>query len=272
MNKINNEKLKKEIKKIKNNIKCIKKENNKAKIKNYVYEEAKMFDIIYLKYGQKIYKKYVPFKYRHANMENLLECGRFLEAYIKHGKSACYIYDAYIKKCDIYYETGSKIKSSICSLKINLKRIIEVILASVIFVSSTFVADITNEINKIKKIEIKKYGRNIDEYLDDIKEYSEKIKSYNLTDLQIIMKIMDDMWNNINGYGKPNIDLVSYPGLDLATEDATGVCRNMTDDMARKLNAINKKYKAESIIVYLDERACYEMANINRKNVQNRRR
>ena len=103
--------------------------------------------------------------------------------------------------------------------------------------------------------------------MDEVDIYGQKIKSYNLTDIQNIMKLMDDMWRNIKGYGEPRIDLISYPGLDLATEDAIGVCRNMADDMARKLNAINEEYNARSITVYFGD-GNYETANIEQNVIE----
>jgi hypothetical protein len=66
------------------------------------------------------------------------------------------------------------------------------------------------------------------------------------------MKVMQDMWNNIKGYDIPKIDAVGYFELDLATEDGVGECRNMANYAAKTLNAINPKYNARTINLYLD--------------------
>ena len=118
-----------------------------------------------------------------------------------------------------------------------------------------------------KKQEESKYGAEIQEYIDEVNEYGTKIKSYDLNDLQNIMKVMNDMWENIAGYGNPNIDLISCMGLTMGTEEATGVCRHMADDMARKLNAIDENYNARTITIYADGNG-YKLANIKQKFVK----
>lgn len=89
----------------------------------------------------------------------------------------------------------------------------------------------------------------------------------NLTDLQTVMKVMDDMWENIDGYGEPKIDSVFFPRLDM-TEGGVGVCRNMADDVTSKLNAINPEYNARNLSVYLDSEELtsegFSMADIKR--------
>lgn len=89
----------------------------------------------------------------------------------------------------------------------------------------------------------------------------------NLTDLQTVMKVMDDMWENIDGYGEPKIDSPYFPRLDM-TEGGVGVCRNMADDVTSKLNAINPEYNARNLSVYLDSEELtsegFSMADIKR--------
>ena len=51
--------------------------------------------------------------------------------------------------------------------------------------------------------------------------------------------------------------------MDLATEDGVGVCRNMADDVARKLNAIDEAYNARTISVYMGD-GNFKFANIER--------
>lgn len=64
------------------------------------------------------------------------------------------------------------------------------------------------------------------------------------------MKVIYDLWNNINGYGEPQKDLIGCLGLDMTY--GQGVCRNIADDVARKLNFINPDYNAHLIVVQYD--------------------
>ena len=47
-------------------------------------------------------------------------------------------------------------------------------------------------------------------------------------------------------------------------EEGYGVCRNMASDLAKKLNEINPKYNAKTLIVYKDMKSM-KRANIDRK-------
>lgn len=110
----------------------------------------------------------------------------------------------------------------------------------------------------------KQYSSEIELYTDDLKKYADEVKSYNLTNLENIMLVIDDMWNNIHGYGTPNIDTIACLGLDISKENGVGVCRNMSDDIARKLNLINSKYNARVLGTYVDAEN-FELANIEQK-------
>ena len=91
----------------------------------------------------------------------------------------------------------------------------------------------------------------------------------NLSDVQVFMKVMDDMWKNSKGYGEPEKNITGYLELDMDGEDGYGVCRNMASDVARKLNAIDENYNARIIPVYLGEDGSYKIADIERKIVEN---
>lgn len=82
-----------------------------------------------------------------------------------------------------------------------------------------------------------------------VNQYAENIKKMGLTDLEIFMKVQDDMHKSIEGYGAPKLDIEGYFGVDIGQENGTGVCRNMADDIVNKLNAINKDYNARMFIV-----------------------
>ena len=48
------------------------------------------------------------------------------------------------------------------------------------------------------------------------------------------------MWKEIDGYGEPELDAFGYYRLDI--ENGVGMCRHMADDIAYKLNEINKDF------------------------------
>ena len=110
----------------------------------------------------------------------------------------------------------------------------------------------------------KEYNNVIEQYDKKIEEYALKVKELNLTDFQIVMKVMDDMWSSIKGYGEPTEDIIGFQRLDFLEDDGVGVCRNMADDFTAKLNAINPEFHARNMVVYMKD-AKYEFCNIERK-------
>lgn len=96
------------------------------------------------------------------------------------------------------------------------------------------------------------YAEEISSYDKKIQEYAKQINKLNLTDLQIIMKVMNDMWKSIAGYGEPKKDIVGFQRLDFLEENGIGVCRNMADDVCAKINVINPKYNARILSVKME--------------------
>ncbi len=89
------------------------------------------------------------------------------------------------------------------------------------------------------------------EYEKGIKAYAEEIKSLNLSDLQTIMKVIDDTWETIDGYGAPKKDIYGLWRLDI-TDAGIAKCRNLADDFSAIMNNINPKYNARNLMVYQD--------------------
>lgn len=256
---------------IKDKIKDIKRfiKLKRAEIKSQTKEEQKKqkeqeymeFDSIYKEYGQLAYKKYVPRKYQKKDIINLLNESRFLELYTKYGESVFRKYMDGIKKIDIEYEAGNKLKAKFYQLKYDLRHCyIPAIIMSQLATPSLLAVphSIIRHNDRIK------YAEEIEEYIDDVNTYAEEVKSYNLTDLQNIMLVMDDMWKEIDGYGIPQIDTYACLGLDMSEKYGVGVCRNMADDFSRKLNAINPEYNARPMVVNLSKNGEYQCANIER--------
>lgn len=231
------------------------------------------------KYG-KIYNKYGSIrllfvKNFYKKMRNdlliMLEDGRFEDIYRKYGNNF-YNNPSYIKyfiEQDVYNETNSNFKAKLYKNKYssssNLKKILNNI--SVAAISSfliiggcaTYISDKTYNENLIV------YNEQLNEYNKNIEEYANYINSLDLDDLQIIMKVIDDIWNDIDGYGDAKIDAYGLYRLDFLEPNGVGVCRNLADDFTAKMNAINSEYDARNIVVYFDESKYTKdsIANIN---------
>lgn len=97
----------------------------------------------------------------------------------------------------------------------------------------------------------KTYKIELNEYNENIKKYAEHIKKMNLNDLEIIIKVINDIWNSIDGYGTPD-NLI--PGLARLSfqEEKRGICTSFVDDFNAKMNAINPEYEAYGIVVYAE--------------------
>lgn len=80
----------------------------------------------------------------------------------------------------------------------------------------------------------------------------------------IFMKVMRDMWDEIEGYKIPENEIKGFLELNL-TMEGYGVCRNMAIDIAKKLNAINPEYNARTLIVETEGEGTFKKANIERK-------
>ena len=73
------------------------------------------------------------------------------------------------------------------------------------------------------------------------------------------MKVMDDMWSRMKGYGEPEIDAYGFYELDTGRDDGVGVCRNIAPDFAKKMNEINPNFNARTIYVTMDPMYSYSV-------------
>ena len=200
------------------------------------------YNEIYAEYGSKVYKKNTPRKVKNADIELLIKEKQFQYIKEKYGENT-YI-DVLIRE---YFREINESKVSgwnkfVAKAKGMLLKASE---------------DNINE-NRIN------YAAEIETYNNKIEEYAKEVKSMDLSDIQTFMKVMDDMWKSIDGFGTPAKDIQGFYELDLASEDGYGVCRNMASDVAKKLNAINPEYNARTITVKMQDGGSYRMANIER--------
>lgn len=253
---------------------------------------TKQYDKIYEYYGKIVYMVFAPHSYKKKDINKLMEQKRYGEIYSKYGeirtifiknfiknitididkmidegrfediyrKYGLSIYEnpsrviKYLKK-DIINETNGmykfKLYKSKYKLSTNLKSFFEANLSftlSLLIFGSGLAINCTEEYNNA----LITYNEEINEYNQKIVEYADYINSLGLTDLQIIMKVMNDIWDNMKGYGEPELDVRFFERLDLLDSNGTGVCRNIADDFTAKINAINSEYNARNIIVYVD--------------------
>ena len=108
------------------------------------------------------------------------------------------------------------------------------------------------------------YSEDIDKYNRKIDEYASRIKELNLTSFQIVMKVINDMWSSIDGYGLPTEEILGFQRLVFLEDGGVGVCRNMADDVTAKLNAINPEFHARNMVVYMKDEN-YQLCNIKTK-------
>lgn len=213
--------------------------------------KKKDYDKIFDSYGRTIYKISVPKKYQRKDIKKLLEDGRFFDVYRKYGYVIYKQHLDQMRKRDVEYETGSTTKGILHKIKLNiLYRVFPYLLSATGPIGVATYGEETQKLVK-KNINRVKYAKEIDEYNKKIEEYAEKINSMNLTDLQIFMKVIYDMIQEIRGYAHPEKEVFGYKRLSLDLE-GIGVCRNFADDITAKLNEINPAYNARNVIVWLD--------------------
>ena len=235
--------------------------------------KEKKYDEIYQKYGRETYLRVVSNEHQIRDIDKLMDEGRFFELYEKYGEKIYRNYLREMKKVDVENELGIKFKfnnylffeNMTQNLKIIRNQAAKVMLGLTI-ISGGFSTMISSQYDQVIESNSKVYQSEIKDYDEEIKTYAEHINSMNLSDLEIIMKVMNDMWNSIDGYKTPDMyDAIGYPRLALYM-DGYGVCRNMADDFTARMNAINPDYEACNLNVYLEEA---EINNIRRTTLVN---
>lgn len=225
------------------------------------------FDKIFELYGYQVFNVAVTTKFKNKDIETLFDQGRFEDIYRRYGAKEYEKFISEMQPLDVYNETGSKFQMQLSKIKNTIKYKILPGLFTASLALGITAGESAVEVRKLKDEEAVKYEQELNEYNNNVEKYADEVKSMNLTDLQTVMKVMDDMWENIDGYGEPKIDSPYFPRLDM-TEGGVGVCRNMADDVTSKLNAINPEYNARNLSVYLDSEELtsegFSMADIKR--------
>ena len=232
--------------------------------------KEKKYDEIYKLYGKTIYKLSTPSSYKKKDLKKLFKEGKYEDVLYKYGKDT---YKSNIHRAimrDTYIETGSRFKALFASAKYYISHKIAPIFLSTALLLPTTSAVTLSVISKdsIDKNSIE-YAEDLEKYGSLIEDYANDVKSQNLSDIQIIAKVVSDMWNDIEGYGAPKRDIYGFSRLDMLEENPCLVCRNMADHVTAVLNEINPSYNARNIPVYLSSDGTYNIANIDRTIIDN---
>ena len=221
------------------------------------------YEEIFIRYGRTAYGLYIPSKYYKQHLKELESEGKYKEIYAKYGKAK------YRKSLVSREYHRRKEEQGVISAALWITRqrftsflVSMGIYTSVVAIGATGAATYWG--SKEIQDNAKQYHSEIEAYNTKIKNYAQQEKFSRLNDIQIIMKVMDDMWGSIQGYKMPEKDIHGFLELDLATEDGYGVCRNMAPDIAKKLNEINPKYHARVMSVYM-EKGVINVADIPRR-------
>jgi len=133
-----------------------------------------------------------------------------------------------------------------------MRKFLSTILAAVIVVNVFYDDFVRISYKRTVKDNTKKYEQEIDLYNEFLKEYANYIKSLELSETEMIIKVIKDIWNDIDGYGKCDDLILGYERLAFQVE-GKGVCLSFADDFTARINAINPGYDAKNIIVYMNE-------------------
>lgn len=214
------------------------------------------YDEIFRQFGQKQFAKNVSRKYKKQDIKKLKREGKFEDVYLRYGKSQYNRLLNEAKQREIEEAYGKRSAKAIGNkIKNRIKSAFGALLIGTGMLSGAGTLAIGTTIyqsEQLKSEEKTKYEEVIKDYEAEVKEYAENIKAMGLTDLETFMKLQADMHNSIKGYGTPSLDIFGYEGVDMGLENEMGVCRNMANDIMNKLNAINPKYNARCITVYLE--------------------
>ena len=199
--------------------------------KIYKLIKEKKYDQVYKLYGTNTYLAITPNKHKKNDIKSLIAEGRFFELYEKYGENVYSKYEKAIMRADVKNELGVKPGFINCAFLENIKRKLKVIktlaFATGLVVAASPVVLTVLSTSVIKESEAK-YEDVLDEYNNEIDEYAKYINGLGLNDLEVIVKVMNDMWSNIEGYKNPDetYDSIGFNRLALYN-DGYGICRNI---------------------------------------------
>lgn len=227
----------------------------------------KNYHAIFVNFGRIAYLNNIPRSYKKKEIKKLKNEGRYEDIFSKYGEEE---YNKILLHARI--QEMKEVKGFLRAYSWGILQRIKIFTKQVGIYTASMLLGISAILVESGQEKIDengvKYEKDIENYNENIAKYAEEVRKLHLSDLQIIMKVMDDMWNNTQGYGTPQKDIFGYLELDLATKNGYGVCRNMASDMAKKLNQINPKYNARTMNATIVEEGNYYLADIEFKGVE----
>ena len=262
-------------------------------IKLFNYINEKNFDLIYENYGKLAYSFFTPKKYKEKDIEKLMqeeqyekiECKYFSypkevtrlgkKDFAKLNKEHKYFQQQekysglnylHVISNDYKYETGKRLTIP-KALKYKIIRKSHVITISYVSSLALLLGAFTYADLKTSKYPLllmpAKYIFNCNNkiiYYQDVKEYDENLKDYasqfnldEMTDEEIIVKVMEDIRSNTYyGHREETKYYGVYFRLELDENNNIGVCRHMADKFTTIMNLINPDYQATNMIVNLN--------------------
>lgn len=227
-------------------------------------KKHELYDEIYREFGRDIYLRYASRIHKKYDKDDLLYEGRFIELQEKYGDSYAKFKMAKFLYEDIRLTTGSTFKGILGHAIYNTYFYSKAYLKYMTFLLATTFTILSGLCCKVFDDAVKEseivYADEIEDYNDALEEYVESLDYKDANDLELIMGVVNDMWDSIEGYKNPEIDANGYYRLDI--QNGYGVCRSMADDITAKLNAINPSYNARNVIVKMESEK-WVPANIN---------
>ena len=259
--------------------------------------QDKKYDDIYTNYGNIPYILFADLKYKKNDIKKLVEDNNYKILYEKYGVNEPFISKVYKKHINNLISKGNYmdiiniydyslynknkfkiiksgiIKESGSIIKANKELFKEFIKESIMDgLKYSYILLITLNI-LIAQFRVSAYNDSIKDNVEILETYNNKnekysnyIKSLNIdNDLDIVMKIIYDMWNEMDGYGEPKYEALGIPRIAFANLNGSGVCRNIADDFSARLNSINPEYNAGTLAVKANFEYYDKLANIERK-------
>lgn len=154
-------------------------------------KEEKKFDEIYEKYGRKIYLKNTPYKYKKDDRNQLAKKGRIEDIYLKYGERK---YRMYLS--DAKYKEIKEIKGKKAAFFYRFRRFI----LSILIAYSTPLIGVGAETDIATYKNSIVHSDEINEYEKKITEYAKVVNKYGFTDIQVFMKVYQDIWINARSF------------------------------------------------------------------------
>ena len=209
-------------------------------------KKQKQYEEIYERFGSKVYVKSSPRMYMRKRIKELIKQGDYQKIKEKFGKSKYRAYLPLITRDKVYKRTNSKLKANGAYVAGKILRFVPYVMLEALLMTGTFLG-----VNRTLYLETGKANHEIiEQYNADVEQYAEYIKSLNLTQEEIIVKVISDIHEKYR-FNYPQNDLFGYARIYLY-ENGYGVCRNMSDDFCAKLNAIDPSFKAHNVACQLN--------------------